>query len=72
MDNNPHPIKENEWKEIVAVPAVRAAWGLDDDVEPLEFASVVYGARFNFISSGPGYVGDQSKCHNRKIGIHDH
>ena len=58
MDNNPQPITENEWKEIIALPAVREAWGLEDDVDPLEFASVVYGARFNFVSGAPGCVGD--------------
>jgi len=58
MDNNPHPISTSEWKEIVGVPAVRNAWGLEADTDPDEFASVVYGAKFNFISGGPGYAGD--------------
>jgi len=40
------------------MPAVREAWGLGDDPDPSEFASIVYGARFNFVSGGPGYVGD--------------
>jgi len=40
------------------VPAVREAWGLSEDVTPPEFASLVYGVRFNFVSGGPGYVGD--------------
>lgn len=54
LDNGPHPLTDKEWKEIVAIPAVRQAWGLDDDQDPLEFASIVYGARFDFISAGPG------------------
>jgi hypothetical protein len=58
MDNRPQTITEAEWKEIVALRAVREAWGLDDDPDPLEFASCVYGARFDFMSGGPGYVGD--------------
>lgn len=58
MDNRPHALTQEEWKEIVGVQAVRDAWGLDDDTDPLEFASVVYGARFNFVQGGPGYVGD--------------
>jgi hypothetical protein len=58
MDNNPHSISEAEWKEIVSVQAIRDAWDLETDSDPLEFASRVYGARFNFISGGPGYVGD--------------
>ncbi len=55
---DPHKITEKEWKEIVALPAVREAWGLEDDVDSSEFASRVYGVRFNFVSGGPGYVGD--------------
>ena len=57
-DRNPHKITEAEWKEITAVPAVRDAWGLEEDADPLEFASCVYGAKFNFMSGSPGYVGD--------------
>jgi hypothetical protein len=36
------------------VPAVRDAWGLADDVTPPGFASIVYGAKFNFMSGSPG------------------
>jgi hypothetical protein len=58
MNNSPKTIANNEWKEIVTLPAVREAWGLDDDAAPLEFASTVYGAKFEFMSGGPGYSGD--------------
>jgi hypothetical protein len=58
MDNRPKAISDAEWQEIVSLNAVREAWGLDDDPDPDEFASRVYGARFNFVSGGPGYVGD--------------
>jgi hypothetical protein len=58
LDQNPHKISESEWQEIAALEAVQQAWGLDRDADPLEFASTVYGARFNFVSGGPGYVGD--------------
>jgi len=58
MDNNPHSITAAEWQEIIDVPAVREAWGLEDEPDPAEFASNVYGAKFNFTSGGPGYVGD--------------
>lgn len=58
-DLNPYKITENEWKEIVALPEVREAWGLDDDIHPEEFASRNnYGVKFDFVSGGPGYVGD--------------
>ncbi|MGB9236828.1 MAG: hypothetical protein WCC04_20660 [Terriglobales bacterium] len=58
MDNRPQIITEDEWKQMASLPAVREAWGLEDDPDPLEFASRVYAARFNFVSGGPGYVGD--------------
>lgn len=57
-DQNPRSITEAEWREITGLSAVREAWGLDEDHDPLEFASRVYGAKFDFVSGGPGYVGD--------------
>ena len=58
MDTNPQSITNNEWKEIIGLARVREAWGLEDDVDPLDFASQVYAAKFDFVSGGPGYVGD--------------
>jgi hypothetical protein len=59
MENrNPQIISEAEWREIAAVPVVRDAWGLEGDADPSEFASLVYGAKFHFVSGSPGYVGD--------------
>lgn len=42
----------------MAIPAVRDMWGIRDDTTPDEFESIVYAARFNYVSGGPGYVGD--------------
>ena len=42
----------------MAVPTVKESWGLTGDVTPEEFAAMAYGARFDFVSGGPGYVGD--------------
>lgn len=58
MDTNPHPITPAEWKELMEVPAVRDAWDIGDDMTVDEFESLVYGAKFNYVSGGPGYVGD--------------
>jgi hypothetical protein len=58
LDNTPKTLTNQEWKEIVALPAVRNAWGLGDDQDAIEFASMVYAAKFNYVSAGPGYVGD--------------
>jgi hypothetical protein len=54
----PKLISQEEWRDIIAVPAVREAWGLADDVTPSEFAGSVYAAKFDFVSGSPGYVGD--------------
>ncbi len=42
----------------MAMPEIRESWGLDNDTTVEEFASMVYAARFDFVSGSPGYVGD--------------
>jgi hypothetical protein len=54
----PQTITREEWMEIFQLPQIREAWGFDDQSTPEEFASVCYGARFDFVSGGPGYCGD--------------
>lgn len=56
-DMNPYPLIPEEWQEIIALPAVREAWGLTDE-DPTEFAAEVYAAKFKFSSGTPGCVGD--------------
>jgi hypothetical protein len=55
---NPHKLTEAEWREIGSLTVIRESWGLDDDQSPLDLALVAYGAKFDFVSGGPGYVGD--------------
>lgn len=55
--NKPQEISIAEWKEIIQVPEVRELWGIEDET-PEEFSNTVYGAKFDFESGGPGYVGD--------------
>jgi hypothetical protein len=57
-DMNPYPLNPEEWRQIMDLPAIREAWGLQDDATPSEFASNVYGVKFKFFSGSPGYVGD--------------
>jgi hypothetical protein len=57
-DTKPHPLNLAEWKEIMAIPAIRESWGIDAGTTPAEFAAEVYAARFDFVSGSPGYVGD--------------
>lgn len=55
---NPHKLTEAEWREIGSLPVIRESWGLEDDQNPLDLASLAYGAKFDFVSGGPGYVGE--------------
>jgi hypothetical protein len=57
-DTKPYPLTPAEWKEIMAVRAVREGWGIEDDETVADFSAMVYGVRFNFVSGSPGYVGD--------------
>ncbi|HLZ16281.1 MAG TPA: hypothetical protein VKQ08_04550 [Cyclobacteriaceae bacterium] len=55
--NKPQEISMAEWKEIIELPVIRESWGLDKET-PEQFADMVYGVKFDFVSGGPGYFGD--------------
>ena len=55
--NKPQEISQAEWQEITKLQEVIDGWGLTDE-SPEEFASMVYGVKFDFMSGSPGYVGD--------------
>ena len=57
-DTQSYPLTLAEWEEIMAIPAIRESWGLEDGAIPADFAAEVYAAKFNFVSGSPGYVGD--------------
>jgi len=57
-DTKPRPLTLEEWKEVIAVPEVRESWSIQDDETPADFAAKVYAAKFNFVSGGPGYIGE--------------
>jgi hypothetical protein len=57
-DTKPYPLTSAEWKEIMAIPAIRESWGIQDDTTLVDFKSEVYAAKFKFISGSPVYVGD--------------
>ena len=56
--SKPLEISLAEWQEIITVQEVRETWGLTEESAVEDFASQVYGAKFNFVSGSPGYVGD--------------
>jgi hypothetical protein len=55
---NPHTLTEAEWRELGSLPVIRESWGLDDAQDSLDLSVLAYGARFDFVSGSPGYVGD--------------
>ena len=66
--NKPQDISAVEWVEIMQLPAIREAWGLDEHETPEAFADMVYGVKFHFVSGGPGYVGDLFILHGDALG----
>ncbi len=58
--HNPHPnqISPAEWEELASVRDVRENFGLSGPEAAADLASAAYGARFDFITGGPGYAGD--------------
>jgi hypothetical protein len=57
--NKPHELSTAEWKEIMAVPAVRESWGIGESETPEQFADMAYGVKFRFSPGmAPGYLGD--------------
>lgn len=55
--NKPLEISLEEWSEIIQVPEIRESWGIVDET-PQQFADMVYGVKFKFVSGSPGYIGD--------------
>lgn len=48
-----------EWKEIMRIPAIQQAWGIEGNEGPEQFADMAYGVKFRFSPSmAPGYIGD--------------
>ena len=66
--NKPQELSLAEWKEIMELPQVREDWGLGENETPEDFADMVYGVKFHFVSGGPGYVGDLYILHGDALG----
>jgi hypothetical protein len=67
MGTKPLEISASEWKEIMQLPAVRESWGLENET-PKQFADSVYGVKFDYVSGGPGYVGELYVLHGDALG----
>ncbi len=50
------------------LPTIRESWGLEDTDTPEQFADMVYGVKFEFVSGTPGYVGDLYILHGDALG----
>jgi len=61
MNSDPSSLSAMEWQEIAMIPAVQQAWGLDAEKRNAlgaELQAMAFGAKFDFVSGGPGYVGE--------------
>ncbi len=63
QSNSPLEISELEWKQIFNTTLAQESWGItEEDLQSEKFyeswKGAVYGAKFYFISGGPGYCGD--------------
>ena len=56
-----------EWKEIMQLSVIRESWGLENETLK-QFSDMVYGVKFDFVSGGPGYVGDLYVLHGDALG----
>ena len=43
---------------VTHIPAILQSPDIEDGSTPADLAAEVYGAKFNFVSGSPGYVGD--------------
>lgn len=65
--NKPQEISIAEWSEIIQLPEIRESWGLEDETAE-QFADMAFGAKFDFVSGGPGYVGALYVIHGDALG----
>jgi hypothetical protein len=57
--NKPLEISLTEWIEIMQVPLVKETWPLVEDNMAEDFASYIYGVKFDFTDGmSGGYTGD--------------
>jgi hypothetical protein len=59
MDNKPKALTNKEIKEIAPIGNIQQMWGAENTDEMVGILQVSsYAVKFDFISGGPGYVGD--------------
>jgi hypothetical protein len=59
MNNKPMALTSKEIKEIAAIEDIQQMWGAENSAEMEEMLdTTVYAVKFNYVSDGPGYVGD--------------
>lgn len=59
INTKPFALTRDEIKEIAAMEDIRQMWGAESqkDMEDL-LEDSIYAVRYDFVSGGPGYVGD--------------
>jgi hypothetical protein len=63
MTNKPLALMGNELKELAAHPGLQEMWGADNSAEMETILRHIYTVKFEFVSGGPGYVGDLFLIH---------
>ena len=59
MNNKPIALTNQEIKEIAGIKDVQEMWGAENANEMVEILQhIAYAVKFNYVSGGPGYVGD--------------
>ena len=59
MNNKPNALTNDEINEIAAIRGIQEMWGANDidDMAGI-LRDTAYTVKFDFMSGGPGYVGD--------------
>lgn len=67
--NKPLEMSMAEWDEVMQLPEVREAWGIEAGETPEQFSNTAYGVKFKFSPSiAPGYSGDLYILHGDALG----
>jgi len=67
--NDPQKLSPAEWEELMQMPVIKESWGIEEGETAEDFAAMVYGVRFDFVSGmAPGYVGELYILHGDALG----
>ena len=69
MDNKPKELTQAEIYEIASISEIQEMWGAQNTEEMIGILNkTAYAVKFDFVSGGPGYVGDLYTLHGDALG----